>query len=291
MNRKIETADIDKAKHYAPVNFIDDDLLITDEVKMSPIKDVALQADSIFIVLCTEGQLHLTINTTDHHIIRNEIIVISEKNVVEHYTTTPDAKGICLILSSSFLHETIRDGSDISALFRFTRQNTTITLTDQQRDTFKEYGELLRKKIAQMDNTFRREIARSLLLTMFYELSNIIQYADAGKEKHSKRADELFNNFINLVEKNYQTKRSVTWYADQMCVTPKYLSEMVKKASNRIPREWIDQYVTLHIRIQLRNTNKSIKEIAAEMEYYDISAFGRYFKAHVGVSPRQYRKQ
>lgn len=75
-----------------------------------------------------------------------------------------------------------------------------------------------------------------------------------------------------------------------MCITPKYLSETVKTVSRRTPNEWIDNYVTMELRAQLRNTTKSIKEIAREMNFPNQSFLGKYFKEHVGMSPMSYRK-
>lgn len=75
-----------------------------------------------------------------------------------------------------------------------------------------------------------------------------------------------------------------------MCISPKYLSETVKNISGRAPNEWIDNYVTLELRSLLRNTTKSVKEIANEMNFQNQSFLGKYFKEHVGISPVAYRK-
>ena len=65
---------------------------------------------------------------------------------------------------------------------------------------------------------------------------------------------------------------------------------MVKVASRRTPNDWIDDYVTLELRVLLRNTNKNIKEITEEMNFPNQSFLGKYFKEHVGIGPSAYRK-
>ena len=75
-----------------------------------------------------------------------------------------------------------------------------------------------------------------------------------------------------------------------MGITPKYLSESVKAVSRRTPNEWIDNYVTMELRVQLRNSTKSIKQIAEELNFPNQSFLGKYFKEHVGLSPSDYRK-
>ena len=93
-----------------------------------------------------------------------------------------------------------------------------------------------------------------------------------------------------MVEQNFRNERRVSWYGQQLCITPKYLSEAIKQVSHRTPNEWIDNYVTLEIRVLLKNSTKSIKEIAQELHFPNQSFLGKYFKEHVGCSPSDYRK-
>jgi AraC-like DNA-binding protein len=87
-----------------------------------------------------------------------------------------------------------------------------------------------------------------------------------------------------------RTERRVSWYAEQIGITPKYLSEMVKQVSKRTPNEWIDNYVMLEIRVLLKNTTKSIKEIADAVNFPNQSFLGKFFKEHMGMSPSEFRK-
>jgi AraC-like DNA-binding protein len=124
---------------------------------------------------------------------------------------------------------------------------------------------------------------------MFYDLSNVI-YRVQQDHKPQSRADVIFTRFIKLVENNYKQERRVGWYARQLCITPKYLSETVKSVSRRTPNEWIDYYIILELRVQLKNTIKNIKEIAEELHFPNQSFLGKFFKDHVGMSPSKYRK-
>ena len=82
----------------------------------------------------------------------------------------------------------------------------------------------------------------------------------------------------------------MAWYAEKMCITPKYLAETVRQVSKSTPNEWIDKYVTFELRLRLKNSTKSIKEIAADMNFPNQSFLGKYFKEHVGQSPSAYRR-
>lgn len=110
-------------------------------------------------------------------------------------------------------------------------------------------------------------------------------------EERQNRPDAIFTNFIKLVELHYREERRVGWYATQLCITPKYLSETVKAASKRTPSDWIESYVTLEISNLLKNTTMNIKQITQAMHFPNQSFLGKFFKEHVGKSPSQYRKE
>ena len=149
---------------------------------------------------------------------------------------------------------------------------------------------MIKQKIGDEHNHFRKDLIKALLLAMFYDLSNIIYRVKADGKPRS-RAEVIFTQFITLVEKHFREERRVAWYAKQLCITAKYLSETVKAVSRRTPNEWIDDYITLELRVQLKNSTKTIKEIARDLKFPNQSFMGKFFKEHVGVSPLQYRRQ
>jgi AraC-like DNA-binding protein len=93
-----------------------------------------------------------------------------------------------------------------------------------------------------------------------------------------------------MVEENCRKERRVAWYAQQLNITPKYLSEAVKRVSGRTAVEWVEDYVTMELRVLLKNSTKTIKEIANELNFPNQSFLGKYFKEHVGMAPSEYRK-
>ena len=194
-----------------------------------------------------------------------------------------------MMISQQFFSEIIRDKNDLMTLILFTHEKPVVRLTQKEADTFISYFNLIKSKIAESDNHFLKRLVSTLLLAMFYDLSNTI-FREQPEHRRQSRADIIFTKFIILVEKNFKTERRVGWYAEQLCITPKYLSEAVKQVSKRTPTEWIDSCVTLEMRIMLKNSNNSIKEITEELHFPNQSFMGRYFKEHVGMSPSAYRR-
>lgn len=290
MNQKsIKDADIQGAKNLNEANFIGNDILITNMCDV-PIPDGARRMNFILITLCTGGEARYTVDTQEQTVRKNDVIIISERHVVADYKSSLDIDGICIIMSVKFFYETISNVGDISVMFLFSKNHPVVSLTQNEADTFKSYFYMLKDKLADMQNHFRRELARTLMLAMFYEMSNVIYRVQQNNSRRHTRADVIFTRFLHLVEENFKRERRVGWYAEQLCITPKYLSETVKSVSRRTPNEWIDRYVTFELRIQLRNFTKSIKEIAIDMNFPNQSFLGKYFREHVGMSPSEYRK-
>ena len=148
----------------------------------------------------------------------------------------------------------------------------------------------MKEKAGETGHHFRTQLVQSLLLTMVYEVSDAIYLAQAEEGAGNTRADQIFTQFLLLVEKHFRSERRVGWYSEHLCISPKYLSETVKGVSKRTPNEWIDSYVVMEIRMLLSSTSKSIKEIAQQLNFSNQSFLGKYFKEHTGMSPSEYRK-
>lgn len=289
VKQQIKETDINKAKSWSESVFLDNDLLLTEHINEAPIPTEPRKMNFILIGLCTKGTIKYHLDTQKQFITPGDILIVSERHVVDHYQPSPDMEGLCMIMSVNFFHEIIQDVRDVSALFLFTRNHPVISLKRKEQEAFKEYFHVIQQKIGDKGNFFRKDLVRTLLLAMLYDVGNII-YRVKENDKPRTRAEAIFADFIKLVETNYRQERRVRWYAQQLCITAKYLSEMVKGASKRTPNEWIDNYTLMELRVLLKNSTKSIKEIAEEMNFPNQSFMGKYFKLHVGISPSQYRK-
>lgn len=109
-------------------------------------------------------------------------------------------------------------------------------------------------------------------------------------EVKSYRVRELFNDFMMLMERDYKTSRDVGYYAEKMNITPKYLTNIVKQVTEHTPKAIIDQYTILQLKMQLKRTSLSIKQLAWEYNFTDVSFFCRYCKKHTGLTPQQVRE-
>ena len=285
----LKESDLKKAKEWSKSVFLDDDLLLTEHINEAPMPTEPRKMNIIIIGLCTQGEIIYKLDTQEQVIKPGDILIVSERHVVDSYRHSPDMQGLCMMMSLHFFHEIIQNIRDVSSLFLFARSHPVMSLEQKERDTFKAYFNVIKQRLGDKSNHFHKDLIRTLLLAMFYDLSNII-YRVQNNDRPRSRAESIFLDFIRMVEKNCRTERRVGWYAQQLSMTPKYLTECVKQISQRTPNEWIENYVSLELRVQLKNSNKSIKEIANEMHFPDQSLMGKYFKKIVGLTPLQYRR-
>lgn len=269
---------------------IDNDLLLFDEIGDLPIPNRPRHMKCILVGLCLSGTAEYSVDTKRHVVTPHDVIIVSEGQVTDNYRKSDDFSGIAILMSDDFFHEIIKGVHDLSSLFLFSRTHPVCHISDEDVLTLTNYFKLIKLKAEQTEHHFRKDVVRSLLMATIYDLSNTIYKIQNTGEKKYTRAETIFTRFIQMVEQHFRTERRVGWYAKQLCITPKYLSETVKIVSHRTPNEWIDDYVTLEIRVLLKNTTHSIKEIAEMLHFPNQSFLGKYFKEHVGMSPSEYRK-
>ena len=288
---QIKEANLANVKSWQGVAAIDDDLVLLDQLKNISIPHEARRMNFILIALCTKGQVEYSLDTQSHTVRPGELLVISERHVVNNYASSPDFEGLAMILSVDFFREVINDVADLSAVFLLARSKPVMALSEHEMRIFTNYFYTIKDRIESVNNHFRKALVRTLLLALLYDMSNVVYQFQQTTDQRLKRGDIIFTRFIKMVEEYCGRERRVSWYAGQLGITPKYLSETVKEVSRRTPNEWIDNYVIAELRVLLKNTTKSIKQITEEMHFPNQSFLGKYFKEHVGVSPSEYRKR
>jgi AraC-like DNA-binding protein len=289
-HNNIKSSELQNTKSWGNAKYIEDDIIIVDDISTALIPKDPRRMNFLILALCTEGEATYTLDTQEMRIQKNDVMLILDRHVVSNFTASKDLKALCIIISVKFFFESIRNVGDVSSLLLLSRNFPVIKLAQEETETFQSYFYLLKTKAADKQNKYRRKLVSTLILAMFYDLSNVVQRMLNTDSMRQTRAEIIFTKFIKLLEGNFKQERRVGWYAEQLNITPKYLSETIKNVSRRTPNEWIDNYVTIEMRIQLRNSTKSIKEIAEEMNFANQSFLGKYFKEHVGISPSEYRK-
>ena len=142
--------------------------------------------------------------------------------------------------------------------------------------------------IQDKQNPYRLQVVQHVIMAMFYS-SEKIRQANT-KEVYRTNADVLSKRFMDLVKDNFRKERQLQFYADALCITPRYLSRVVKECTGSSAADWIERCVVLEARALLKSTNMTIQQISDVLNFPSQTFFGKYFKRRVGLSPKEYRR-
>lgn len=141
------------------------------------------------------------------------------------------------------------------------------------------------------ENSFRLKIFKNFLQNFLLEIYDKAKVRILNRNtSNTNRQEELFEKFIMLLLKNSSIRCEVQFYADELCITTRYLSTVVQRMTGVTPKDIIDTRCIQEIKMLLCTTNDSIQEIAFRLNFPDQSFFARYFKRNTGMSPVEYRK-
>ena len=294
MNSKdgIRQIDFEQVNDIVQVDYADSGIAFHRDIKELPIGDGAMRVNMYTIVACTKGRLQVELNAKPYVIRQNEVLVCKPNDVVDNFMLSPDFDGVVLCLSQRGILEQISENELWDKAFRLA-ENPVVRTNAESLRMFYLYGAAILEKVKMKRTPYYREIIVSMVKAALYELlanvdGNQAHYCSDGLVTQK---EVLFKRFIDLLSTSQVKPRSVSWYGEQLCVTSKYLSTVCKQVSGKTAFGWINENILVNIRYWLKNTSKTVKEIADILEFPNISFFGKYCRAHFGISPTELRKQ
>lgn len=273
------------------VDYMDDGIAFHTDIRELPIENGSMQVNMVTVVACISGKLQVELNAITYTIQQNEILVCLPNSIIDNCMLSPDFDGAVLCLSQRGILEQISENEIWNKAFHFA-ESPIVQVSEESLNMFRLYGSMLLEKVKMKHSPFYKEIIVSIVKASLYELlANVKNESVSYGKGLTKQREVLFKRFIELLSTTRIKPRNVSWYAEQLCVTPKYLSTVCKQVSGKTAFDWINEYVLVDIRYWLKNTNKAVKEIADILEFPNISFFGKYCRVHFGMSPTEFRKQ
>lgn len=243
------------------------------------------------ILICREGTATLRVNFNDWELYQGAVITLFPGDVVLLKSWSPQFRVEMMTFSPALLREASLqlEQTVYSALREDRCRQDTPVVTAIIDNMFA----LLRLYFSQPKCTCVEQLVLLQLKAFFIGFHEYLQRNPQYRpdEVRSRRVRELFNQFMMLVERDYKVSRDVCYYANLMNVSAKYLTNIVRQVTPHTPKTVIDQYAVLQIKAQLQYSSKSVKEIAWEYHFTDVSFFCRYYKKHTGKTPQQQRRE
>lgn len=283
-----------------PIDYNDDDIAFVDNLRLStePLQGI-MPIPMNTVAFVKSGRVRIDINGTPVELRENDLFVCPPSTVFSDYLFSPDLEVKLLLLSNRIIQSFLRDKVGVWNQALYVHHIRTLTLKPEDADFFSNFYKMVRLFInaEPQQMPYRTDILQAVLcaglLGLCSALSLRIAEAEApGLAAHGGTGGGLglFQRFLDLLSSGEIKRRPIAYYADRLCVTPKYLSAVCRQTSGKTAGEWIKEYTLEDIRHYLRSTDLSLKQVCDRLGFPNPSFFGRYVRQHFGMSPGAFRE-
>lgn len=263
------------------------------EGRINP-KDVGtdpLRIDALMMMLFTEGSGKISVDLKEYEVGVDSMMILNPHNYISIRDCTPDVSGKVLFISHKAVENILPKLTDLLPVIVYNRNMPVRRLNADEVDWMSGIFRLIRSKLEGKPTKFMMPKLYGILQAALYEIMDINIAGQANDKTMRSRKEELMAKFILAVMEDCTRHRKVEYYADRLCITPKHLSAVVKEISGMTAGKLIDNYVVLEAKMLLKNTDLTIQEIAARLNFPNQSFFGKYFKHSTGLSPSEFRAE
>ena len=249
----------------------------------------AIAAYGYTIVL--QGWMTMLFNGREVHFTKDDLIIYTPGMMVSVIAISDDCRGICLVADKEFAFEspTMRDAIRAAYLPAVELSEPRLTLAEEDNLHLMELMGIIRRYLLSADHPFRSECLRTTYGLFLLEL-NTIQERTICNRRFPKRIEELFFDFLRLVPIHFAEHHDVAFYASQLCITPRYLSQIVRDISGRTVVDYINQMLLMEASYLLQQTSFPIVQIADRLHFSEAASFTRFFTRMKGMNPKEFRK-
>lgn len=256
-----------------------------------------IRFDGYILFFLKKGHFHIDFNLKTYEVHEGSLLLTVPGNIIRvgqpHQDRLAQIELVYVVLSRQFISGLQLDFNKVFQDSVQMLENPCIALNEEQLALAESYF-LLARQVVGSSLSNKKAIIGGLLSSLSYMTEDIWtgQLADKGQPlaDSGARAALTYDRFMKLVTEYHSRERGMQFYADKLCLTPKYLSKIVKEASGRSGPEWIDDFVILEAKNLLRYSDESIKEIAYKLNFPSASVFNKFFKANTGLVPSDYRR-
>lgn len=277
----------------APTFVIEDEVMFLDSLneveKLSTVSPVKMDYNAI--IHCRRGRVLLELGGSQQvKVSAGQMLLVPAQKLLHPMMVSTDVDAGALLVSDRVLKSVL--GPQIEIWNRGMYLHETYVIDTQRwSEALQSHTHSIFK--GEKPVLFREFVLTSLRMFLLIICEELLRHdvtaVSAGSDAPSDRERQLFNQFLELLQHQQQKRRKVVYYADQLCITPKYLSTVCRNVSGKSPMRWIVDGVMEDCYALLRNTDLTVKEISSRQGFPNSSFFGQYFREQAGLTPLEYR--
>lgn len=241
--------------------------------------------DEIRILVLQKGYVNVSVNMVSHRIEAGTMVFVGRYVVTELTDVSDDVQAFVLSMSDELLRLAL--GNAIPKAFDGRLQDFILPLTSSEIEYLDGMHLIIYNSLKHQASS--SQVVLQLVGAMMTHISYLWEKSEAMQENTKSREQQLFTGFIRLVAQYAAERHGLDFYASHLCVTPRYMSTIVRYVSGKSAKHWIDEATINAIKVQLRYTDKQVAEIAYDMNFPNASFFCKYFKRLTGMTPMDYR--
>ena len=275
------------------VSYSDNDIVLVDSIqKFAEVNNAHISMNAI--VLCTSGVVSAQMGGMKLNLHKNQFSVVPQNKVITDIMVSPDFDIKALFFSNDILHGSLLEKMNLWNDVMYVERQHVITLEDDEFLFYTSLFDTLSTAIRrQQDNSYGAEIIRALFRAAIIALCGVMKQnlSMNNDTEETSQFNVHFQRFLHLLHTSEVKYRTVEDYANQLCISPKYLTAVCKKYSGKTAGDWIREQVLEEIRYYLKQTDMSLKQVSDRIGFANPSFFGKYVKQHLGMTPIQLRQQ
>lgn len=296
MGHNIFLLDISHLTEMDMVSFIKGEIVLSDNMEIPfsepleqlPQNDFPVQAGMSMVLFCLQGELHVRISLKEYTLRPDMFCVIITGMIFEVLSISNDFRGFMIATRTNFMPVTEKT-TQVMSFYKCLQSRHCFVLEEKEVMAFVGVYHSIKATLQELDHPYRIPMLQSYVQILYYRMLPIVLKEEESRSKYSHtRQEEIFQRFIGEVEKHYRKERSVKFYADLLCISPKDLSTVIYKISQQLAGEWIDAYVILEAKTLLKSGRLTIQQISEQLNFSNQSFFGKFFKRCAGMSPKEY---
>lgn len=244
--------------------------------------------EEITLLIVRKGSARIRINLEEITISKNSFLLLMPNNIAELLEYDDDLETDILMFS----YDTVADlplTKELGKIADLISEKPSLALNETDFRDLSDFYSVLSHH-CNKDGRHQKEISKNILYALCYFLLQCYKSSVLIGSLKDNRSTAIYKQFFSLLYSHYKEERSIQFYADQLNITSKYFSKVVKETSSRNASELIDEMVIMGIKASLKCTDKTVLQISEEYNFANPSYFGTYFKRNTGVTPLQYKK-
>lgn len=275
-----------------PTFVIEDEVIYLDNLneigRLSDFSPVKMEYNAI--VHCRRGRVLLELGGSQQLRVRaGQMLLVPARKLLQTVMVSTDVEAGALLVSDRILKSVLASQIDIWNRAMYLRETFVIDMQRWSDVLHSQTDSVFKGEELTLHREFVLSFLRIFLLIICEELLRQDKAALEERVSATEREKLLFGRFLDLLQHEQQKRRQVAYFAEKLCVTPKYLSTVCRSVSGKSPMKWITDSVMEDCYAMLRNTDLSVKEISNQLGFPNSSFFGQYFREQAGVTPITYR--